>query len=124
MDEDPKNLVKRFVENVLERISKIAEEVNSLHPCPGIREEDDEEGNEEIVHLPKKVRNLWKTWVKQVPIFGFNSSRYDINMIKEYFVKNRAEISDVNVAKKENSYMFLSTPNFKFLTSRTFLLQV
>ena len=121
VDEDPKNLVKRFVENVLERISKIAEEVNSLHPCPGIREEDDEEGNEEIVHLPKKVRNLWKTWVKQVPIFGFNSGRYDINMIKEYFVKNLAEISDVNVAKKENSYMFLSTPNFKFLDIKNFL---
>ena len=36
-------------------------------------------------------------------------------MIKEYFVKNLAIISDVNVAKKENSYMFLSTSNFKFL---------
>ena len=121
VDEDPKNLVKRFVENVLERISKIAEEVNSLYPCPGIREESDIEGNEEIVHLPKKVRNLWKTWVKQVPIFGFNSGRYDINMIKEYFVKNLTEISDVNVAKKENSYMFLSTPNFKFLDIKNYL---
>ena len=121
VDEDPKNLVKRFVENVLERISKIAEENNSLYPCPGIREESDEEGNEEIVHLPKKVRNLWKTWVKQVPIFGFNSGRYDINMIKEYFVKNLTEISDVNVAKKENSYMFLSTPNFKFLDIKNYL---
>ena len=62
VDEDPKNLVKRFVENVLERISKIAEEVNSLYPCPGIREESDEEGNEEIVRLPKKsLENLGRT---------------------------------------------------------------
>ena len=36
-----------------------------------------------------------------------------LTMIKEYFVKNLAIISDVNVAKKENSYMFLSTSNFK-----------
>ena len=121
VDEDPKNLVKRFVENVLERISKIAEEVNSLYPCPGIREESDEEGNEEIVRLPKKVRNLWKTWVEQVPVFGFNSGRYDLNMIKEYFVKNFAGISDVNVAKKENSYMFLSTPKLKFLDIKNYL---
>ena len=42
-------------------------------------------------------------------------------MIKEYFVKNLAIISDVNVAKKENSYMFLSTPNFKFLDIKNYL---
>ena len=72
-------------------------------------------------HLPKKVRNLWKTWVNQVPVFGFNSGRCDINMIKEYFAKNLAEISNVNVAKKENSYMFLSTPNFKFLDIKSYL---
>ena len=74
-----------------------------------------------MVHLPKKVLNLWKTWTEQVPVFGFNSGRYDINMIKEYFVKNLAEISDVNVAKKENSYMFLSTPKFKFLDIKSYL---
>ena len=42
-------------------------------------------------------------------------------MIKEYFVKNLTSLSDVNVAKKENSYMFLSTPNFKFLDIKNFL---
>ena len=42
-------------------------------------------------------------------------------MIKEYFVKNLAEISNVNVAKKENSYMFLSTPKFKFLDIKSYL---
>ena len=42
-------------------------------------------------------------------------------MIKEYFVENLTSLSDVNVAKKENSYMFLSTPNFKFLDIKNFL---
>ena len=42
-------------------------------------------------------------------------------MIKEYFVKKLARISDVNVAKKENSYMFLSTPKFKFLDIKSYL---
>ena len=59
--------------------------------------------------------------MNQVPVFGFNSGRYDLNMIKEYFVKNLAEISDVKVAKKENSYMFLSTPKFKFLDIKNYL---
>ena len=42
-------------------------------------------------------------------------------MIKEYFVRDLAEISNVNVAKKENSYMFLSSPNFKFLDIKNYL---
>ena len=42
-------------------------------------------------------------------------------MIKEYFVGDLAGISDVNVAKKENSYMFLSTPKFRFLDIKNYL---
>ena len=113
VDQDPGNLINRFVEDLMERQRKIVEKVNSLFPQP--------ESKEERVYLPKKVRNLWKTWVNQVPVFGFNSGRYDLNTIKEYFVKNIAEISNVNVAKKGNSYMFLSTPNFKFLDIKSYL---
>ena len=36
-------------------------------------------------------------------------------------MKDLAEISNVNVAKKENSYMFLSLPNFKFLDIKSYL---
>ena len=110
---------------LMERQEKIADEVRSSHPLPesGTIDESDESDKsiKAEAHLPKKFRNLWKTWVNQVPVFGFNSGRYDINMIKEYFVKNLAGISDVNVAKKENSYMFLSTPKFKFLDIKSYL---
>ena len=113
VDQDPENLVKSFMGDLQERQRKIAEKVDSLYPLPVT--------NDDRVHLPYNVKNLWKTWVKQVPVFGFNSGRYDINMIKEYFVKDLAEISDVNVAKKGNSYMFLSTPKFKFLDIKNYL---
>ena len=82
-----------------------------MYPQP----ESDDDGKE------KKENPIWRNWVNQVPVFGFNSGRYDINMIKEYFVRDLAIISDVNVAKKENSYMFLSTPNFKFLDIKNYL---
>ena len=116
-DEDPVYLINDFMADLVERQEKIADEVRSLYPWPESGTIDESDESEKLikaeVHLPKKVKNLWKTWVNQVPVFGFNSGRYDINMIKEYFVKNLAEISNVNVAKKENSYMFLSTPKFK-----------
>ena len=113
VDQDPENLINSFMEDLQERQRKIAEEVNSLYPLP--------ESKDDRVQLPYNVRNLWRNWVNQVPVFGFNSGSYDINMIKEYFVKDIAEISDVNVAKKENSYMFLSTQNFKFLDIKSYL---
>ena len=113
VDQDPENLIKSFMRDLKERQRKIEEKVDSLYPLP--------KSTDDSVHLPVNVQNLWKTWVKQVPVFGFNSGRYDINMIKEYFVKDLAEISNVNVAKKGNSYMFLSTPKFKFLDIKNYL---
>ena len=114
VDQDPENLIKSFVEDLHERQRKIAEVVESL--CPQPESDESGEGEEE-----EKENTIWRNWVNQVPVFGFNSGRYDINMIKEYFVKDLAEISDVNVAKKENSYMFLSLPNFKFLDIKNYL---
>ena len=60
-------------------------------------------------------------------MIGFNSAKYDLNMVKEYFVK---EISynkegeynvDVFAAKKENDYMFLSTSKFKFSDVKNYI---
>ena len=113
VDQDPENLINSFVEDLQERQRKIAQVVESLYPQPE-SDESDKDGE-------KKENPIWRNWVNQVPVFGFNSGRYDINMIKEYFVKNLAGISNVNVAKKENSYMFLSLPNFKFLDIKNYL---
>ena len=110
VDQDPGNLINSFMEELNKRQIKIAQMVECLYPQP---ESDDGK--------KKKEDPIWRNWVNQVPVFGFNSGRYDINMIKEYFVKNLAIISDVNVAKKENSYMFLSTSNFKFLDIKNYL---
>ena len=112
VDQDPGNLNNSFMKELHARQIKIAEATESLYPQP---ESDDDDGKE------KKENPIWRNWVNQVPVFGFNSGRYDLNMIKEYFVKNLAIISDVNVAKKENTYMFLSTPNFKFLDIKNYL---
>ena len=131
VEEDPKKLTERFVDELLKRASEIEEKVGSANPVLGVYKKfnQDDKGeqyggyliNEERVRLPKETAKSYVNWVKQVPVFGFNSGRYDINMIKEYFVKNIAALSDVNVAKKENSYMFLSTPNFKLLDIKNYL---
>ena len=131
VEEDPKKLAERFVVELLKRAREIEETVWLSNPVLGVYKKfnQDDKGdqyggyliNEARVKLSKETAKSYVNWVKQVPVFGFNSGRYDINMIKEYFVKNLTSLSDVNVAKKENSYMFLSTPNFKFLDIKNFL---
>ena len=131
VEEDPKKLNKKFVVELLKRARQIEESVWLSNPVLGVYKKfnEDDQGeqyggyliNEASVKLSKETAKSYVNWVKQVPVFGFNSGRYDINMIKEYFVENLTSLSDVNVAKKENSYMFLSTPNFKFLDIKNFL---
>ena len=131
VEEDPKKLNKKFVVELLKRARQIEETVWLSNPVLGVYKKfnEDDQGeqyggyliNEARVKLSKETAKSYVNWVKQVPVFGFNSGRYDINMIKEYFVENLTSLSDVNVAKKENSYMFLSTPNFKFLDIKNFL---
>ena len=131
VEEDPKELIKKFVVELLKRSRQIEETVWLSNPVLGVYKKfnEDDQGeqyggyliNEAMVKLSKETAKSYVNWVKQVPVFGFNSGRYDINMIKEYFVENLTSLSDVNVAKKENSYMFLSTPNFKFLDIKSYL---
>ena len=74
--------------------------------------------------LPDEVQKQWKQWVNQVPVIGFNSGKYDLNMVKEYFVKEicyNKEDEDVSAAKKENNYMFLTTSKFKFLDVKNYI---
>ena len=62
-------------------------------------------------------------WVNQVLVFGFNCGKYDLNLVKEYFVWTLSNMNDVTVMKKDNLYMFLTTLMFKFLDIKNYLAQ-
>lgn len=70
-----------------------------------------------------KTRVAWNEWVNQVRVIGFNSGKYDINIIKRCFVNQIAKHKSerMTVAKKDNNYMFLTTSKFKFLDIKNFL---
>ena len=77
--------------------------------------------------LPGEVKEQWRQWVNQVPVIGFNSGKYDLNIVKEYFVKKISYNKDdecnkgVFTAKKKNDYMFLTTSKFKFLDVKNYI---
>ena len=119
VDKDPEKLITKFVKELIKRQGGIVEKVEMLFP--DFSKSFSKNDYQTFGHLPQKVIDNWKSRVKQVPVFGFNSGKYDINMVKNYFVKNLARISDVNVAKKENTYMFLTSSEFKFLDIKNYL---
>ena len=117
--EDPKELIRLFVKELKQRQKLIVEAIEEMYPKPA-----------DFEMLPESVQEDWNRWLNQVPVIGFNSGKYDINLIKQYFAEEIAKFDDddeskkppkIFVARKENNYMFLTTDEFKFLDIRNYL---
>ena len=97
-------------------------------------EMEDEEGDEDMEddavpkNKPKKshplyaVKHKYDQWIKQIPVIGFNSAKYDINIIKTNLVQILSQIDPIEfVVKKSNAFMCLQTERLKFLDIRNYL---
>ena len=115
---DPKQLIRKFVTELERRQKFIVKYVEDIFPKP-----------DDFVILPDRVKKDWIGWVYQVPAIGFNSSKYDLDLIKNHFREHieKAKIislgDDVKLLKHPkvfaactgNNYMFLTTSMFNFL---------
>ena len=104
VDRDPKQLVVRFMEEIARRGDAIREEVKTTYMPPTGE-----------LGLSNKAHARMLEWCAEVPVVGFNSGRYDLNLIKEHFVEELADLGNVHVGKKANTTMFIKTPTLLFL---------
>ena len=83
---------------------------------------DRTECKKEMKHL-MHLRAKLETYCSQLPVLGFNSSKYDLNLIKQKLAihLNLIEEEDKFIVKKGNSYMCIATPQFKFLDITQFI---
>ena len=95
VDENPECLIERFIEVLTEKQEVIAADVLKQHPHPS-----------DFQMLQGEVKEQWRQWVNQVPVIGFNSGKYDLNMVKEYFVKQISYNKDDECNKGECLYVF------------------
>ena len=72
-DRNPERLIKKFVDELIIRSEKLTESMTKYVP-------------EDMDKLPKTQQEQIKTYLFQVPVLGFNSGHYDLNLIKSYFV--------------------------------------
>ena len=115
LDGNPEHLIERFIEALTKKQKAIAVDVLKHHPYPS-----------DFEIPPGEVKEQWKQWVNQVPVIGFNSGKYDLNMMKEYFVKHISynkddEYNEVVFAANKENYMFLTTSKFKFLDVKNYI---
>lgn len=89
--------------------------------CIGDDEEIHKMINEEK-KLSKKLKEEFESYCEQMICIGFNSAKYDINLIKSYLVKHlRLDENGAFVAKRNNVYSCISTNTFKFLDISQYL---
>ena len=70
-----------------------------------------------------KILSNFKVYCSQIPVLGFNSAKYDLNLIKKTIAKN-LELDETKhgfVVKKNNAYSCISNENFKFLDISNYL---
>ena len=107
--------------------------------CKAPREDD---SKLEEVEVEESKTNPYKTligqllgWLHQLPVIGFNSGRYDLNVIKQFFIPyllkpskqdNEEEEADDDdetrfVIKRQNTFMCFATKKLKFLDITSYL---
>ena len=73
----------------------------------------------------KRVDSLstkFKKYAEALPVLGFNSSRYDLNLIKKHFPKHLNLVTEADfIIKKCNQYSVIATSKFRFLDISNFL---
>ena len=72
----------------------------------------------------RKIENLiekFERYCKQVPVLGYNSARYDLNLVKERLACHLDMQKDAFVIKRNNSYLCMSQPHLKFLDITSYL---
>ena len=84
---------------------------------------DDPEGPKKKSHPLMKIYGEMETYMSQLPVIRFNSTKYDLNLIKRCIVKylNLHEDSGTFVVKKNNAYTCIAMKNLKFLDMSQFL---
>ena len=106
---DPDELISLFYQSLVQRSLLTRGDVEESYMPPDL------EG------LPKEQQNLINQWCSQVPVVSFNSGRYDMQLIRKYFIITHLGQENVLSGEKQGRIMYMNTPQFKFLDITNYL---
>ena len=87
--------------------------------------DEQDDGNQDLTtKMIRKIENLsekFDRYCRQVPVLGYNSARYDLNLVKERLACHLDMEKDAFVIKRNNSYICMSQPQLRFLDITSYL---
>ena len=119
---------------VLEEIDERLRHAETVDFDIAEEEKDDNDGDDnsdatrdqtEKRHPLKTLYGQFEKYMSQVPVLGFNSAKYDLNLVKRCLAKHLSmhdpKNKDAFVVKKSNAYACIVTEQLKFLDISQFL---
>ena len=116
--------LKPSYESVLDKLKMLKEEWDSAEEECGLEEaeNEDEVPRKNRTNPFKKLLDQLFSWLRQLPVIGFNSGHYDLNVIKKFYIPYMVKNNDIQfVIKRQNTFMCFSTPKLKFLDVTQYL---
>ena len=134
IQKESESLVKQMLEymdeiqataqsEIEDKLSFVMEDLESQLHSWQVGKDEKQTFNKMMRQKIQTVLNKFKIYCSQIPVLGFNSSKYDINLIKKHITK-ALELHDCDakfVVKKNNAYSCIANENFKFLDVLNFL---
>jgi hypothetical protein len=123
MSIEANNMAQRKWEYVFDELEHERNRWQNLPKSCNVDNTDD--GNQDLgAKMLRKIENLiqkFERYCKQVPVLGYNSARYDLNLVKERLAGHLDMQTDTFVIKRNNSYICMSQPHLRFLDITSYL---
>ena len=105
---DPEELIRLFYQSLVQRSLLIKDDVEERY-MPS-----------DLECLPGKQQELIKQSCSHVPVVGFNSGKYDLQLFRKYFITHLGQ-ENIASGEKQGRIMYMNTSQFKFLDITNYL---
>ena len=119
-----KTLLKKIDQEVerLEKVEELYEEKRArrAQACQTFspRQEDQKKESRSL----SRVKEQFERWLDTVPVLGFNSQRYDLNVLKPTLMRELIAHDDLGfVVKRQNNMVCIETQSLRFLDLCNFI---
>ena len=94
--------LKPSYESVLDKLKMLKEEWDSAEEECGLEEaeNEDEVAGKNRTNPFKKLLDQLFSWLRQLPVIGFNSGHYDLNVIKKFYIPYMVKNNDIQFVIK------------------------
>ena len=122
-------IIRAQVNALWENLNKRKDQNASAFECEDERVEEDDEADMSTQFLQMQKNQLldlqqhFEPYVNTLPVFGFNSGKYDLNLIRSYLLTYLIHERDIQptVIKKANPFVSLKFGDVQFLDILNFL---